>query len=214
MKKILVVFINWLVTVFSFFISYERSRKLKYFSNRIYTQWIQRSFSQTGAGMMLEKPVYLIGAKHIKIGENFFANSRLRIECWSNFEIYRYNPELIIGNNVSFNYNCHIGCINKIVIGDNVLFASNVFITDHFHGSTRTLDLCAAPAKRQLHSKGAVIIENNVWIGENVVIMPDVTIGENSIIGANAVVTKSFPKNSVVAGVPATLVKTFEFTDK
>ena len=63
------------------------------------------------------------------------------------------------------------------------------------------------PLERPLISKGAVVIENNVWVGEGVVIMPGITIGENSIIGANSVVTKDVPKNTVVGGVPAKILK-------
>ena len=56
-------------------------------------------------------------------------------------------------------------------------------------------------------SKGPVIIEDNVWIGEGVCVLPNVTIGRNSIVGANSVVTKSFSENSVIAGNPAKLIK-------
>ena len=55
-----------------------------------------------------------------------------------------------------------------------------------------------------------MIIEDNVWIGEGVAIMPNVTIGANSIIGANSVVTKDIPKNSVVAGNPARVIKNID----
>jgi acetyltransferase-like isoleucine patch superfamily enzyme len=55
-----------------------------------------------------------------------------------------------------------------------------------------------------------VIIEDNVWIGEGAAIMPNVTIGSNSIIGANSVVTHSFPSNSVIGGIPAKLIKTLD----
>lgn len=48
---------------------------------------------------------------------------------------------------------------------------------------------------------------NNVWIGDNVCIMPGVTIGDNVIIDANAVVTRNFPANTVIAGVPAKIIK-------
>ena len=54
------------------------------------------------------------------------------------------------------------------------------------------------------------IKENNEWIGEGVAIMPNVTIGANSIIGANSVVTKDIPKNSVVAGNPARVIKNID----
>ena len=61
--------------------------------------------------------------------------------------------------------------------------------------------------KRKLISKGPVIISDNVWVGEGVVILPDVSIGKNAIIGANTVVTKDVPDNAVVAGNPAKLIK-------
>ena len=64
------------------------------------------------------------------------------------------------------------------------------------------------PSLRKLYSKGPVIIEDNVWIGEGVAILPNVIIGENSIIGANAVVTKDIPRNSVVGGNPAKIIRT------
>ncbi len=56
-------------------------------------------------------------------------------------------------------------------------------------------------------SKGAVIIKDNVWVGEGVAILSGVTIGENAIIATNAVVTKDVPANSVVGGIPAKIIK-------
>jgi acetyltransferase-like isoleucine patch superfamily enzyme len=66
------------------------------------------------------------------------------------------------------------------------------------------------PINRPLISKGPVIIEDNVWIGEGVCITPNVRIGKNAIVGANAVVTKDVPPNTVVAGVPARVIKLLE----
>jgi acetyltransferase-like isoleucine patch superfamily enzyme len=79
--------------------------------------------------------------------------------------------------------------------------------TDHFHGEISLKALSLAPALRQLYSKGPVIIEDNVWIGEGAVIMPNVRIGKNAIVGANAVVTKDVPADCVVGGVPARVIR-------
>ncbi|MBV5277923.1 MAG: acyltransferase [Campylobacteraceae bacterium] len=152
-------------------------------------------------------PLVSHGLEYVSIGDNFDVCARLRLEAYSKHLDNIYTPELIIGDNVSINYDCHIGCVNKVVIGNNVLIASKVFITDHFHGEITYKSLKLAPNLRKVISKGPVIIEDNVWIGEGVAIMPNVTIGKNSIIGANAVVTKDVPKNSVVGGNPARLIK-------
>lgn len=57
---------------------------------------------------------------------------------------------------------------------------------------------------------GKIVIGNNVFFGNNVIVLPNVTIGDNVVIGAGAVVTKSFPSNVVIAGVPAKVVSTLD----
>ena len=64
-----------------------------------------------------------------------------------------------------------------------------------------------APNYRPLYSKGPVIIEDNVWIGEGAMIMPNIHIGKGSIIAANSVVTSNIPAYSIAAGVPAKVIK-------
>lgn len=107
---------------------------------------------------------------------------------------------------VCLNRNVHIGCINRITIGQGTLIGSNVLITDHSHGE-KEYEL--SPSYRPLYSKGPVEIGKNVWIGENVCILPDVTIGDNCIIGAGSIVTRSIPENSIAVGNPARVVKQF-----
>ena len=58
------------------------------------------------------------------------------------------------------------------------------------------------------------MIEQNVWLGEGVVVLPGVTIGENAIIGANAVVSKNIPAFSIAVGNPAKVIKTYNFEQK
>jgi len=153
---------------------------------------------------IIEHPFTIIGPEYITIGRYFSSRPGLRVECY-NHGIKP--PILVIGDNVSVNFRCHIGVINEIRIGDNVLIGSNVLITDHSHGTTSYDDLTQPPTQRKLCSKGPVIIEDNVWIGENVSILPNVRIGQNSVIGCNTVVSKSVPSYCVVYGNPNKIIQ-------
>ena len=164
-------------------------------------------FKHFGLGSSLPAPCIIKNAQYISIGKNFHSLYNLRIEAWDSYAGQQFSPEIIIGDNVIMNTDCHIGCINKIVIGNNVLMASRIFISDHSHGEVNTAALSLPPVSRPLYTKGPVVIEDNVWIGEGVCIMPGVTVGENAIIGANSVVTKNVPANAVMAGNPARIIR-------
>lgn len=167
----------------------------------------QGSFKFIGNNCNLPKLIMLKNPQYISIGDNFQALYNLRLEAWDKHNNNVFIPEIIIGNNVSLNSDVHIAAIEAVTIGNNVLIASRVYISDHSHGGTDLETLKIPPSKRLLVAK-PINIEDNVWIGEGACILPGVTIGKNSIIGANAVVTKSFPPFSVIAGVPAkTLIK-------
>jgi len=88
-----------------------------------------------------------------------------------------------------------------------VLIASKVFISDHSHGDTSEKCMKIPPLERPIISKGPIIINDNVWIGEGVSILANVTIGESAIIGTNSVVTKDVPSFTVVVGVPARILR-------
>ena len=64
-----------------------------------------------------------------------------------------------------------------------------------------------SPIKRELSSKGGIVIGNNVWIGDKCTILSGVSIGDGCIIAANSVVTQNVPSYTVVAGVPAKIIK-------
>jgi acetyltransferase-like isoleucine patch superfamily enzyme len=86
-----------------------------------------------------------------------------------------------------------------ITIEDEVMVGPRVNITSENHPGEA--------AKRKTLVPGAVIIKQNAWIGAGATILPDVTVGENAVVGAGAVITKNVPSNTVVAGVPAKVVK-------
>jgi len=201
-QKILSIFLNCI----SFFFSFSGSIKFMNKFNLLYSLWIKKNLKKA-ANLSIRYPIYLKGPEYISIGSNFDCDQRLRLDAIDEFLGEIFSPEIIIGDNVSIQKDCHIGAIDRIVLGNNVLLASKVFITDHSHGQATKEDMLFPPSQRKLFSKGPVIIEDNVWLGESVVVLPGVTIGENSIVGANAVVTKSIPKNSIAGGNPARIIR-------
>ena len=110
----------------------------------------------------------------------------------------------------------HLACGQSLIIEDDVLIASKVYISDINHGnySGENHSFPAEKAKnRKIFSKPVKICEN-VWIGENAIILPGIEIGKNSIIGAGSVVTKNVPENCIVAGNPARIIKKYNFGNK
>lgn len=93
------------------------------------------------------------------------------------------------------------------MIGDNCLTGKWVTITDNSHGETDYDSLLLPPNKRNITSKGPIVVGNNVWIGDKATILPGVTIGDGAVIAANAVVTKDVPAYCVVGGNPAKIIK-------
>ncbi|MCK5616310.1 acyltransferase [Candidatus Pacearchaeota archaeon] len=109
---------------------------------------------------------------------------------------------LKVGNNSQLGQNSKLS--GTITIGDDVLMGPDVIMMATSHETSR-LDI---PINQQESSEEKPItIGNDVWIGTRCIILPGVAIGSHSIVGAGAVVTKSFPEYSVIAGVPAKLIK-------
>lgn len=162
---------------------------------------------------LLRQPIDIRGKSGIAFGKQLTTGYHCRFEAHNKDE----NISLHFGNNIQINDFVHIAALKEVRIGNNVLIASKVFITDLEHGSyignEDDADPCSIVKDRQLSSK-SVVIEDNVWLGEHVSVLPGVTIGENSIIGANSVVTKSIPANSIAVGIPAKVIKQFNFETK
>lgn len=97
----------------------------------------------------------------------------------------------------------HNTIIGPVIIGSHVNLAQGITVTalnHNFEDSEKRID-------EQGVSTSTVIIEDDIWIGANAVVLPGVTIGHHSVVAAGAVVTKDVPPHSLVAGVPAKIIK-------
>jgi acetyltransferase-like isoleucine patch superfamily enzyme len=113
-----------------------------------------------------------------------------------------FGRHIKLGKGIFINHACSFLDLGGITIEDNVQIAPRVNITSENH----PLD----PANRKSLDLKAVVIKRNVWIGAGAIILPGVTVGENAVVAAGAVVNKDVPANTVVAGVPAKIIRTIE----
>lgn len=154
---------------------------------------------------LVRRPFYLRGKSHLCYGAGFTTGYDCR------FDLGGHGKTLRIGKNCKLNDRVHIVANESVVIGDNVLMASNIFISDTSHGSLgdggQGPDI---PPDDRILVTDPVSIGDNVWIGEGVSIMPGVHIEDGCVIGTNAVVTRNFARNTVLAGVPAKAIKTWD----
>ncbi len=107
---------------------------------------------------------------------------------------------LRVGKRVAINAFVHIWANKPVTIGDNTMIASHVQITTSTHSYK-------IRPYRDHREDAPVVIGNNVWIGSGAIILPGITIGDNSVIGAGSVVTRDVPASTVVAGVPAKVIR-------
>lgn len=93
---------------------------------------------------------------------------------------------------------------DTLFVGDRVAIAPNVTIMTSSGPESPKLK------KYNLEKREKVVIKNDAWIGTGVIILPGITIGEGAVCGAGAVVTKDVPPNTIVAGVPAKVIRKLE----
>ena len=152
---------------------------------------------------LIRRPLYLRGKRSIVIGK------KLTIGHACRFDLDGKKKTLFIGENCEFGDNTHIVALNKVTIGDNVLIASKAFISDTNHGCYKgsVQDSPDSLPKERALVCDEVAIGNNVWIGENAVILAGSKIGNGCVIGANSVVSKEIPDGSMVVGYNSIIKK-------
>lgn len=170
-----------------------------------------RGFFIFKSARLIRFPFRLRGRQFIEIGEGFTTGFNCRLDVFNHNDLP--GRLLKIGKNVEINDDVHIAAVESVIIGDNVLIASKVYIADHNHGSYKGFNQdspLTSPNSRKIFT-APIVIEKNVWIGEFVCILQGVTIGEGSIVGAMSVVSKSIPPYCIAVGSPAKVIKKYDF---
>lgn len=146
----------------------------------------------------------------------FFGLARLRALFWKPFvkqmgaatylmrDCYITSPQNIsIGNYVCINRHASLGGQGNLTIGNYVNIGPNCSLITAQH----RFDRPDKPMAFQGITRGPIVIEDDVWLGVNVTVLPNVRIGRGAIVGANAVVTRDVPPYAIVTGVPAKLMR-------
>lgn len=145
---------------------------------------------------LIRRPTYIRGVKSLDGCKN------LTMGRFCRFDLDGEKKTLYIGSNCEMGDMTHIVAHNSVEIGENVLIASKCFISDTNHGNYSGDNPDSPetkPNKRRL-TVGKTKIGNNVWIGENAVILSGANIGDGCIIGANTIVSKDISSASIVVG--------------
>jgi acetyltransferase-like isoleucine patch superfamily enzyme len=180
-------------------------------ATKLNTVWLKRTyrFASFGrnVGIHYSCDILRSMSPHISFGDKIY----LAPDVWMNVATGSLDaePKITIGSGCRIGRRATISARNRIILEADVLLAPSVLIMDHNHEFS--------DPEKPIHAQGVtsggrIFIERNCWLGQGAAILcgsRDLTLGRNSIVGANAVVTKSFPPFSIIAGNPATLIRTY-----
>jgi acetyltransferase-like isoleucine patch superfamily enzyme len=145
----------------------------------------------------------LIGMRNIEIGEG----SCVSDDVWLNVVTRDTATRLLIGRSVHIGRRSTISAAGRLEIGDYCLLAPNVYVSDTNH---RYQEIGVPILCQGAFEDRSLTIEENCWLGINCAIVGALIIGRGSVVAANSVVYHDVPPFSVVAGIPATIVKMYD----
>jgi acetyltransferase-like isoleucine patch superfamily enzyme len=165
-------------------------------------------FKKIGKKSRIDYALKINGKKHIEIGNHVLVQYKTWLAC---FELTgEKKPVLRIGNHSVIGHFNHICATKSVILEDYVLTADKVYITDNLHSYENISEAIINQPIKQINP---VVIGEGSWLGENVCVI-GASIGKHCVIGANSVVTKDIPDFSVAVGIPAKVIKQYNFDKK
>lgn len=179
-----------------------------YSTFRSYLEIVKLRFRFSNNGGSLGRPYRVLYSRYVHVGERVRVKKHSRIECIPSFHGCKYSPQLVFEDGVIVGYNCTFFCTDLLTIGKNTILAGGCLVTTENHGINPE---SGEPYHVQPLKSAPVQIGQGCWLGQNVCVLPGVHIGDRCIIGANAVVNKDIPDYSIAVGVPARVIKIYNF---
>lgn len=160
---------------------------------------------EIGINSIVKRPFIFSGRKNISIGKDVFIHKNSEILMLKLKDKEYQNGKLSLGDNIYIGKNFHLHFVSNVSIGDDCTISDDVYISAASHG--------LQPEKGhylfQELKFDDITIGKNVFIGKNCYLSENIHLGDYCIVGAHSVVTKSFPKYSMIAGCPAKIIKKY-----
>jgi len=173
--------------------------------NRLYKLLLLSQFKEAGRGVTIVPPFRFYGLNQIVLG----AYVHIERDCWIQTvpgQDQEDEAKLIIGSHSDIGMGATISAARRIEIGDHVLLARNVYISDHRHGFE---DIGLPIMRQRINGIVPVSIGRETWLGQNAVVLPGANIGVHCVIGANSIVNSPIPDFSVAVGAPARVIRRY-----
>lgn len=184
-------------------------RKIVNLYKRIEGKEICTRLGYCGDGVTINAPKVFGHPELMSIGEKTVIMDDARMQVYP--ELVEEEAKIIIGRNCFLGYRLCILAGASVIIGNDVLMASDITLCAHNHGIN---PLASEPYMSQKLDVKQITIGDNCWIGDKVIVVAGVTIGKGSIIGAGSVVTKDVPDYCIAVGNPAKIIKKYNFDTK